>query len=74
MHEADKAAFAQTCLKENVTPVDIQQNGVGHLIVDGGWFLRQHKWEKGDNWGMIISGYVQYVQSLGNHAQNIEVI
>ena len=73
MYEADKAAFAQSSLKQNASLVDISQFSVGYLVVDGGWLLRQCSWDKGATWRTIGSNYAQYVQHMGKHAKEIEV-
>ena len=74
MYEGDKATFVQKCLKDNVMPHDIKTRNIDTLVVDGGWLLRQNKWESGKTWGDIISGYVQLVKHLGNHATKIIVV
>ena len=74
MHEGNKAAFVQACLKDNVIPKDMKNVEVGCLVVDGGWLIRQSRWAKGENWADIVDGYVQFVQSLGRNARNIVVV
>ena len=73
MHKADKAQFAQTCLKSKVKCVDPYDHRIGNKVIDGGWLLRQVSWEKGRNWETIISDYVTYVQSIGRNASQITV-
>ena len=60
MYGEDKASFAQRCLKDNITPINIQERMTDTSVVDGGWLLRQTRWEKGFKQGNIIDGYVQF--------------
>ena len=39
MYGGDKASFAQKCLKDNVTPINIQERMTDTFVVDGGWLL-----------------------------------
>ena len=74
MYGGDKVSFAQRCLKDNVTPINIQERMSDTFVVDGGWLLRQTRWKKGFKWGDIIDGYVQFIKSQGHCATNIVVV
>ena len=50
MHGGDKTSFTQRCLKDNVTPINIQERMTDIFVVDGGWLLRKTRWEKGFKW------------------------
>ena len=74
MHEANKATFAQVCLKSKVECVEVQNYKYGCKVIDGGWLLRQRSWEKGENWEGIISGYVQFVKTMCKNAKKTIVV
>ena len=74
MHEANKASFAHTVLKEKVDISDVRNSNVEQLVVDGGWFLHQVGWEKLATWHDIISSYIQFAHCIGNHASHVEII
>ena len=74
MYGGDKASFAQRCSKDNVTPINIQEQMTDTFVVNDGWLLHQARWEKGFKWGDIIDGYVQFIKSQGHCATNIVVV
>ena len=74
MYGGDKASFAQRCLKDNVSPIKIQERMTDTFVVDGAKLLRQTRWEKGFKWGDIIDGYVQFIKRQGHRAINMFVV
>ena len=73
MHQANKASFAQNCLKAKVGSIENRQI-VHNYIIDGGWLLRQTKWDKSMTWSDILQQYVNFVKAQGYHAQSLLVV
>ena len=74
MHDANKAAFAQECLKDRVEVLDSPTMKNKSYVIDGGWLLRQTSWGKSDTWKTIIERYVDLVQYLGSSSEAVSVI
>ena len=74
MNGGDKVSLAQRYLKNNASPINIQERMTNTFVVDGDWLLRQTRWEKGFKWGDIIDGYGHFIKSQGHHATNIVVV
>ena len=47
MYGGDNSSFAKRCLKDSVTPINIQERMNDTFFDDGGWLLNQTRWEKG---------------------------
>ena len=74
MHEANKASFAQVCLKDRAEISAVQHRNSSYYVIDGGWLLRQTTWGKTDTWETIVAGYVDLVRSLGKFSEKISVV
>ena len=74
MYGEDKVSLAQRYLKDNASPINIQERMTNTFVVDGDWLLRQTRWEKGFKWGDILDGYVHFIKSQGHRATNIVVV
>ena len=74
IYDGDKASFAQRFLKDNVSPMNIQEWMTDTFVVDGGWLLHQTRWERGFKWGCIIDWYVQFIKNQVHYATNIIVV
>ena len=67
MYGGYKASFAQRCLKDNVTLINIQERMTDTFVVDGGWLLRQTRSERGFKRGDINDGYVLFIKMFDGY-------
>ena len=74
-YAGDNGSFPQRYLKDNVTPINIEERMTDIFVLDGGWLLHQTRWEKKSfKWGDIIDEYAQFIKIQGHCATNIVVV
>lgn len=63
MREAHKSKLGQH-LKDKVGFLDPSAPNMDGVVMDGGWFLHQIKWEMGNSFSDIAQSYTDYLKHL----------
>lgn len=72
MREAHKSKLGKH-LKDKAGPMEADMANMDAVVVDGGWFIHQLKWEKGKSFTDIANSYVDYLKHLVRNRECIVV-
>ena len=72
MRESHKAKLGKH-LKDKVGPMEADAPNMDGVVVDGGWFIHQLKWEKGKSFSDIANSYIDYLKMLQKNRKCVVV-